>query len=519
MPVVITGTPIAVPLGASATPAAQNVTVPADAQYAVFMFNAWRNAAANYLSSLSSTFGGSWTTDQKPSATDGSASVSVSWAPVTSTGAKTFTPVFSGVAGEGGVGFLFFVKGAHASTPVREMRTKRAINNDALSDTIASTTSDLVVVMDQRYDSNILPLTESGYTSVQTCQNNAESAVLRTANSPGASTTTANAQGITGAPTQPHYSSLAMIAFEVAAAGSPGPTISAQPSNATVTAPNTANFSVTAAASGGGSLTYQWERSNNGGSSWANVSSGTGGTTNSYTTASTSSTAAGSGGDNGAIFRCVVTETGGTNPGSLTSSSATLTVNAVTLPTITNADDESFFPTETGIVITGTNFGSKTGPAKVVISPTNNAFDAGAVTQTDTAWTGTSITFTCVKGALNFDTNLYLFVIDSSGNANATGYVVQINPRVYIRHTFKSKAGAAWANETGLTAIIYTAVPTPGSPNPQQVLGSLTLDASGVSNWLINRGSLALNANAWLIVMKAGSPNKAYAGNVALVYE
>src|ERR1700693_514534 len=87
-----------------------------------------------------------------------------------------------------------------------------------------------------------------------------------------------------------------------------GPSITSQPANQTVTAGQTATFSVVAA--GTAPLTYQWQKNN------ANVS---GATSASYTTPPTVS------GDNGATFRVVVT-----NPvTSITSNSASLTVNPV----------------------------------------------------------------------------------------------------------------------------------------------------------------------------------------------
>ena len=87
-----------------------------------------------------------------------------------------------------------------------------------------------------------------------------------------------------------------------------GPSITTQPSNKTVTVGQTAAFSVVAA--GTAPLTYQWQKNN------ANISDAT---SASYTTPATVS------GDNGAIFRVIVT-----NPvTNITSNPATLTVNPV----------------------------------------------------------------------------------------------------------------------------------------------------------------------------------------------
>ncbi len=93
------------------------------------------------------------------------------------------------------------------------------------------------------------------------------------------------------------------------------PSITTQPSNKTVTAGQTATFSVVAA--GTAPLTYQWQKNN------ANIS---GATSASYTTPATVS------GDNGATFRVIVT-----NPvTNITSNPATLTVNPVVISPGTN---------------------------------------------------------------------------------------------------------------------------------------------------------------------------------------
>jgi hypothetical protein len=94
-------------------------------------------------------------------------------------------------------------------------------------------------------------------------------------------------------------------------------------------------------------------------------------------------------------------------------------------PTITNAGDEVYQNGETGIVITGTNFGASQGSGNVKICPTDDAADSGAVTQTVTSWSDTSITITAVKGALAASTTAYLFVMEDTGFANADGWPVQ----------------------------------------------------------------------------------------------
>lgn len=107
----------------------------------------------------------------------------------------------------------------------------------------------------------------------------------------------------------------------ISAAGT-APSITVQPANQTVTAPATGSFSVTAT---GTSLTYQWQVSSDGGSTWANVSTGSGGTTSTYTTAATVL------GDSGKKYRVIVT--GDTSPAATSNGSSTLTVQ--TVPAVT----------------------------------------------------------------------------------------------------------------------------------------------------------------------------------------
>ena len=92
--------------------------------------------------------------------------------------------------------------------------------------------------------------------------------------------------------------------------------ITTQPSNQSVTAGQTATFSVVAT---GSNLTYQWQQSTDNGSIWMDISSAT---SSSYTTQTATMVM------NGYQYRCVVTGNGG----SVTSDAATLTVTAATVP-------------------------------------------------------------------------------------------------------------------------------------------------------------------------------------------
>jgi hypothetical protein len=92
------------------------------------------------------------------------------------------------------------------------------------------------------------------------------------------------------------------------------PSISVHPADLTITAGQDAAFSVTAA---GTSLSYQWQRSTNGGASFADIAAATGATLN-LTAVPLS--------NNGHQFHVVVSNV----TGRITSGPATLTVNAPT---------------------------------------------------------------------------------------------------------------------------------------------------------------------------------------------
>lgn len=187
--------------------------------------------------------------------------------------------------------------------------------------------------------------------------------------------------------------------------------------------------------------------------------------------------------------------------------------------TVTDASDEVFYNGETSIPITGTAFGASQGSGKVYLSPTNNVADGSRVEQTVTSWSDTSIQITAVKGGLSFDTTLYLFVVNNGGSSNSPGYQVQIQARPWVRDTLVNETGATVNSETGMTMVVYHSVPTAASPNPAQVIESVTTSGAGALNQLINRGALALDAPVWIALMKDGSPAKGTLRKVTPVYE
>ena len=100
-----------------------------------------------------------------------------------------------------------------------------------------------------------------------------------------------------GGAAQPGFGSITRVANFTIAGGAA--TFTSQPTSTTVCAGTTASFSAIAA--GNPPLTYQWQRSNDGGATWAPI---VGATASTYTFTAIA-------GDNGAKFRCVATSSCG----------------------------------------------------------------------------------------------------------------------------------------------------------------------------------------------------------------
>jgi hypothetical protein len=156
------------------------------------------------------------------------------------------------------------------------------------------------------------------------------------------------------------------------------PVITAQPANTSICEGGNPTFSVTATTAVG-SLSYQWQVSTNGGVSWTNIA---GATSNSYSQTNIPV------GQNGYRYRVIVTA----GCGSSTSNSATITVNAYPVATLTNIpvtlclSDPSYSLTAStaggtwsGSGVTGSSFSpSAAGLGTKTISYTLN--NAGCVT-------------------------------------------------------------------------------------------------------------------------------------------
>jgi hypothetical protein len=185
-------------------------------------------------------------------------------------------------------------------------------------------------------------------------------------------------------------------------------------------------------------------------------------------------------------------------------------------PTISSVG--SMYAGQTGVAIAGALFGSTQGSGRVVISPTDNIADVDAEEQTVTSWADGAIAFTVVLGALDLDTNLYVFVENDSGQSNAAGFVKQINSRPYVRETLVDLTGAAVVSEASIVMLVWRANPTTGAPNPNQAL-TVSTNGAGLLDQVIDRGSLATGDPVWVALLKNGTPARGTLRKVTPVYE
>lgn len=119
------------------------------------------------------------------------------------------------------------------------------------------------------------------------------------------------------------------------------PSFTTQPADVAVTEPATASFTV--AATGTPAPTLQWQVSTDGGTTWANVTTGSGTNSATYTTAATAI------GMNGWRYRALATNSAGTTP----SNTARLTVNTASSPPVfTQHPSNATVPSQTSATFT-----------------------------------------------------------------------------------------------------------------------------------------------------------------------
>lgn len=137
-----------------------------------------------------------------------------------------------------------------------------------------------------------------------------------------------------------------------------------------------------------------------------------------------------------------------TSPGTYVSSFyAAGNTTVSTAPVITDIDtDEAVYPGQTGVVITGANFGTS-GTVRLNSQADGLGID---VAQTDTSWADTSIAVTVVQGELPYGT-VYAFVENDSAEENAAGFEITLSPPAgYLAIDW-----AGPAPDTGMTESYY----------------------------------------------------------------
>lgn len=187
-PILISST--AITLGTSATPGAQSITVPADAQAVIVTATTYTSGGLTL--SLSSDFAGTFTVT---TAGNGSDKCHTAYAVVSSTGSKTITPTWSAAVTDGPLFIVSFVKNIDTADFIRQSLAYNAnTQGSTTSTTISSSATDLVLALERQTLSSA-PTLMSGFTNVTTQVNNSLGGRLQYANSPGASTTTLQSSG------------------------------------------------------------------------------------------------------------------------------------------------------------------------------------------------------------------------------------------------------------------------------------------------------------------------------------
>ncbi len=251
------------------------------------------------------------------------------------------------------------------------------------------------------------------------------------------------------------------------------PSITTQPANVTVTAPNAANFSVVA--TGGAPLSYQWRRNG----------VAIGGAT--FSTYSLNPTAVG---DSGSTFDVVVSNAAG----SVTSAVATLTVNAAPVaPSITTQ------PASTTVTAPGaatfTVVATGTGPLTyvwrrnggVIVGATSATYVS---TPTAVAENGSVITVT---------------VTNSAGSITSTGAILTVNPPPVAPSITTQPASTSVTAPAGAT---FTVVASGTAPlSYQWRRGGVDIAGATSASYVLNPTAVSDNGASFDVVVSnsAGS--------------
>lgn len=242
------------------------------------------------------------------------------------------------------------------------------------------------------------------------------------------------------------------------------PTVSTQPSNASVVGPAAATFTVVGAGSG---LSYQWQRQAAGAGGWSSVSGGSGGTTASYTTPATS--VSGGSANSTDLYRCVITN----SAGSVTSNSASLTVTAAATALLSSGASGGTVGAPSG-TITITANGSLS--ASKTITASDGSDGSFTFASGTTLTSGGSVTCTYTPGSagaktLTFSTSdSSLTPVARSFTASTTTYSMTVGP-------FGFNTGSGPLLSTLLSYTVWQGVDT-GAVSGTAINGTATTHAT-----------------------------------------
>ena len=228
------------------------------------------------------------------------------------------------------------------------------------------------------------------------------------------------------------------------------PSITAQPASQTVTAGQTASFSV--AATGTAPLNYQWQK---------NGTAISGATSSSYTTPTTTSS------DNGEQFTVVVSNTAG----SVTINAATLTVNAAPVaPSITTQ------PTSQTVTAGQT--------ASFSVAATGTAPLSYQWKKNGTAVAGATSSGYTTPATTNSDNGAQFAVLVSNAAGSATSNVATLTVNVPQPPSVSITSPAIGTTVSGAITVAGTASDAVGLSSVQvQIDGGVFSPSSGTTNW------------------------------------
>ena len=192
-----------------ASPATQDITIPADCT-AVYMFwSYWRDATGYGLSTVTlETVAPDENFDEKLGADYLTATgVCVWYNPGTGSG-QTVDISWDGAPSEGPTCLFVYVKGGNL-TAARDIDSSAGQSTNDITVTIDSNATDLVLKYDERWHADTPPSLSGGWTNIATGGNNSEQFRCSSCNSPGAATTICNCE-------DEAYSSIVGISIPVA---------------------------------------------------------------------------------------------------------------------------------------------------------------------------------------------------------------------------------------------------------------------------------------------------------------